>query len=188
MKNQVGDNINLAQDLKTRSEAVQHLPNRSHESRLPRLLFTDLQNSIELYLESRKPLCHLRKPSDVRMLLRTSRENGSRGKLQNRLREAFNDPAVEDWLSVLYTNSIFLSSRVPLHLVHKFFASHPLSKTPHTQAERAAIMAVAAFQLQKMVEMGALEPEYENEILLCNDQFFNITSTSIMSQVQRLII
>ena len=83
--------------------------------------------------------------------------------LQQRLVERYRDPRIENWLSDLIGPRRFLASRIPLVPFSNYFGSHYLSAKPHSTAERAAVISIAAFQFKKRLGNGEAIAHVMNE-------------------------
>ncbi len=69
------------------------------------------------------------------------------------------------------TESNFRHAKTPYSLLVVLFFSHPLSKTPHGQAESAAIIASTAFKYKQRLEAGEIGEPYMNELPLSTDLY-----------------
>ncbi|KAF7547181.1 hypothetical protein G7Z17_g7924 [Cylindrodendrum hubeiense] len=126
---------------------------------LPILPLLDLDTVLDLYLQAIK---HLLTPSELEhmiSLLNKLKAPGSLGtKLHARLVDRFNDPAIDNWLFKPYLETIFTGRNYPVSPFSTFAGSDALSKFPHRQAERAAIISLAALEFKQKLESGKLEP------------------------------
>ena len=131
---------------------------------LPRLPLPDLENTLQLYLKSRK---HFLSSDEYGRMLKAIeeflQEGGFGSKLQDRLLTLWKDPELEDWQSKIYADNIYLERRDPTHPFTTFCGAHLLTDVPHSQAERAAIISVAAFNFKQQIEAGTLEQDFMNE-------------------------
>lgn len=66
------------------------------------------------------------------------------------------DPKVSNWVSKHLAEDFHLRMRQALQYTNFMAMDHP-SQVAHTQAERAALVAVTAFQLKKDIDNGAVE-------------------------------
>jgi NADPH:quinone reductase-like Zn-dependent oxidoreductase/NADP-dependent 3-hydroxy acid dehydrogenase YdfG/aryl carrier-like protein len=76
------------------------------------------------------------------------------------------DPAVENWVSRHLAEDFHLRMRQPLQYTNFMAINHP-SPVPHTQAERAALLAATAFQFKKDIENGKVESLFIMDTPVC---------------------
>jgi hypothetical protein len=88
-------------------------------------------------------------------------------RLQARLEVLNNDPKVDNWLIDIYNRAVWLSARDMGPRGHNFFGTHELSKSPQTQAERAALISLAAFEYKLSLDAGTVKQDFRNEQPLC---------------------
>lgn len=142
----------------------------SPSTELPILPLPRLENTLDMYLESRRVFLSEDESSKTSLVIAEFLKDGGFGqKLQNRLNKRYQDPNIEDWLREPYTNKIYLERRDPIHPTGTFYGGHLLGDVRHTQAERAAILAVAAFEFKSVVDDGILERDFMNGEPLCID-------------------
>ena len=73
------------------------------------------------------------------------------------------DPSCENWEHELQLRRGFLDRRSALVPCVNFWFSHPISKRAHSQAERAALLALTANQFRLKLEAGLVKPVVLNE-------------------------
>ena len=78
------------------------------------------------------------------------------------------DPEVDSWIADFFVKALALKRRYPIAPYSNFLATHYDSKMPHTQAERAAVIAVASFQFKQKMDSKELDPDYLGDIPLCD--------------------
>ncbi len=78
-------------------------------------------------------------------------------KVYDRLAKQANDPTVENWLHDQVAQA-WLKRRDPVQFTNST-ATHYDAKIGHTQAERAALIATAAFRHKQAADAGTLEPD-----------------------------
>lgn len=126
---------------------------------LPILPLLDLDTVLDLYFGAVK---HLLTPPElehmVTLLQRLSEPGGMGRKLHARLMDRFNDPSIDNWLFKPYLETIFTGRNYPVSPFSTFAGSDTLSKFPHRQAERAAIISLAALEFKQKLESGRLKP------------------------------
>ncbi|RTE81726.1 hypothetical protein BHE90_003791 [Fusarium euwallaceae] len=125
---------------------------------LPILPLLDLDTVLDLYFGAIK---HLLTPPElehmVTLLQRLSEPGGMGRKLHARLMDRFNNPTIDNWLFKPYLETIFTGRNYPVSPFSTFAGSDTLSKFPHKQAERAAIVSLAALEFKQKLESGKLE-------------------------------
>ena len=141
---------------------------RNHSQVPPNLPVPDLHATLELYVASARPFL-----SDEQFenscAAAKSFQGGLSQKLQDRLIERSRRLQSDGWQYQLHVDGIYLKRREPLHPYGTFYGSHILTDTPHTQAERAAIISAAAFGFKQRLDAGEVEQDYLNEEPLCMD-------------------
>lgn len=147
--------------------------------KLPRLPLPDLESSLQAYLNAVRPFCSDKEFANTFDIVNEFKKPGGIGrKLHSRLQNLDNDPEIDCWMENLYNGASFLNRRVQLVPFSNFFFTHKISPFPHTQTERAAIIAESAFQYQKLLEGDKLPTQYLNEQPVCtylNQWLFNAT-------------
>ncbi|KAL2044068.1 hypothetical protein ABVK25_012498 [Lepraria finkii] len=140
----------------------------SAELNLPSYPLPELNDTLELYLQSVRVFC-----SDEE-LRQTSYAVGEFGKpgglgeqLQERLRKRAQNPQVDNWLYDLYNSHLYLNCRAPINPFQHFFGSHIEGSVRHSQATRAAIIAITAFRFKQRLAAETLVPDLLNEQPLC---------------------
>ncbi|KAF1935948.1 ketoacyl-synt-domain-containing protein [Clathrospora elynae] len=141
-------------------------------NRLPKYPFFDLPTLLDSYLTSVKALATPAELSHTLHAIEAFQEPGSTGQiLYERAAAMASDPKIENWESELQLCSAFLNRRAPLVPFSSFWFSHPLSERMHEQAERAALVAVTAFEYKCRLESGAVKPMVLNEKELTNTYY-----------------
>lgn len=137
-------------------------------AKLPDLPLPDLSTSLDMFLESRR--CFL-SPKELERTSKTIadflRVDGFGRRLQDRLKARLNDTTVNNWLDEPYSRKIYLERRHPIHPCGTFYGGHLLIETAHSQVERAAIIAMAAFDFKLLLEAGAMQQDVLNSEPLC---------------------
>ncbi|KAI1317088.1 beta-ketoacyl synthase domain-containing protein [Xylariaceae sp. FL0255] len=83
--------------------------------------------------------------------------------------ERANDPKIECWLADTESNSVFLHFRHPLAPWNSFIHTHHDAQTPHSQAERAAVLTTVAFRFLQGMERNEIENDWLGPRPLCSD-------------------
>ena len=76
------------------------------------------------------------------------------------------DPKVDNWVSRHVAEDFHLHMRQALQYTNFMAINHP-SSVPHSQAERAALLAVTAFQLKKDIDNKAIEALFIMDTPVC---------------------
>ncbi|KAL2177765.1 uncharacterized protein P884DRAFT_269614 [Thermothelomyces heterothallicus CBS 202.75] len=84
------------------------------------------------------------------------------------IRRDADDPAVDNWVSRYLAEDFHLRMRQPLQYTSFIAINHP-SPVPHTQAERAALLAATAFRFNKAVDDGTVEFPSIMDTPVCRD-------------------
>jgi acyl carrier protein len=144
---------------------------------LPKQPLPDLDQSLDQFLQRILPVLTPKEYAKYESYVEAFREPGGFGrKLQVRLSRLFHDPRVENWLGEFYTTNMFLKSRRTLVPWSNFFATHLESPIRHTSAERAAVIAMSAFQFKQDLEHGRIAQQFFNDQATCSSAykwFFN---------------
>lgn len=118
----------------------------------------DLESTLNMYLESGKLFLSKEEYIHTSAAVQSFLQPGGFGqKLQNRLEARSKDPCIDNWLSEPFAQKIWLDRRRPLHPSGTFFFGQPLTDVPFTQVEKAASLAIAAFQFRRLVETGSVD-------------------------------
>ena len=125
----------------------------------PQQPLPSLEASLQAYLDVARPFC-----SDEEFIRASSvavefkAPDGCGQQLQSRLAQREEDGEVKHWLwDRLYTQRRFLRLRTPLIGCSTYFGTHPLGFVSQTQAERASVISLAAFDFKQDLELGKLE-------------------------------
>ncbi|KAL3465725.1 hypothetical protein BJX64DRAFT_285328 [Aspergillus heterothallicus] len=103
---------------------------------------------------------------------------GSMGKrLYDRLR-AIQAANPDTWYHDLYLRNQYLVRNGPLAPYMTFFFTHPVVKTPHSQAERAALVASTMIRYKARLDHGEIKPRIVNEQPLCMDLYKYLFNTT----------
>ncbi|KAK2809395.1 Type I Iterative PKS [Emmonsiellopsis sp. PD_5] len=89
--------------------------------------------------------------------------------LYQAIRKDSRDPNVSNWISKRISEAYYLPMRQSLQYASFMVMDHP-SPVPHTQAERAALVAATAFQFKKNIDNGTVEPLFLMETPVCQAQ------------------
>ncbi|KAL8953176.1 MAG: hypothetical protein Q9222_000949 [Ikaeria aurantiellina] len=164
------DEIRKSSSIKAESDgsALYREEVRTIQPVLPEQPLPELETTLEMYLDSRRAFLSPQELQHTSEAIEDFLEPGLFGRvLQSRLQARVEDPSIENWISEPYSRKIYLERRDPVHPCGTFFASHISTETAHSQAERAAIIAVAALEFKNMVEGNTLEQELLNGEPIC---------------------
>ena len=107
---------------------------------------------------------------DLRTAVQEFQAPGSVGhRIYQAIQKDARDPKVSNWVSRYLAEGYYMPMRQPLQYANFMVMNHP-SPIPHTQAERAALFAVTAFQFKKAIENGTVEPLFIMETPVCQAQ------------------
>lgn len=157
-----------AQREPSRAMTNEGLENENMKRTLPKLPLPDLEESLDLYLESAQPFI----PDEAYERTARGAQKLRRGKgqaLQRKLQERAADPTIENWQHDLQVSGVYLRRRDPVHPGGTFYGSHLLSTNPHSQAERAAVISAAAYQFMKRIDDDELKQDLLNGEPMCMD-------------------
>lgn len=127
-----------------------------------------LDDSFNTFMDTARAIGSEEDVRRVKGRIEDFKKAGSVGqKLQARLRDKANDPRTKNWLGDVYAASLWLKPRIPVRPISTFFVSHVLSKWQHSQAERAALVSLTAFDYKQDMDQGTVEVEVFNERPQC---------------------
>ena len=160
-------------------DAPAKTPDYLPDQNLPMLPLPDLQSTLQAYQYTVSAFGSAEELEHTSQAIMEFQKPGSIGtKLQDRLIARKNDPKLDCWQADLYNSSNFLDRKYPLVPFGSFFYTHHLSPFEHGQAERAAIIAVAAFRYKEILEAGEIKPTYLHGQPTCMTLFqwiFNVS-------------
>ncbi|KAK6608712.1 Lovastatin diketide synthase LovF 12 [Botrytis cinerea] len=137
-------------------------------SSLPRLPLPELESTLQFYETSVQALCSEEEIQQLRTAIKEFQKTGSIGvKLQDRLRERQSNPNLECWLADLYCPHVYLRNRFSISPYGNFMTVHTESIIQHEQAERAAIVTLAAIQFKEDLEAQKVLPVLLNDQPIC---------------------
>jgi hypothetical protein len=148
------------------------IPDHNHKccrraKKLQTLPLLDLADVMKYYLEDCRAHWTDEEYDNTLKAVQEFQEPGGIGqKLYGRLVARKKDPKIENWILEIATRTCYLDRRYSL-VKSNIGGSHKLINIAHSQSERAAVIALAAFKFQQRLETGELEPDYLNEQPLC---------------------
>ncbi|KAL6796280.1 polyketide synthase [Trichoderma sp. SZMC 28013] len=154
--------IGESEMLPASTHATTRAPSQEPAKRLRPLPVPDLADTLKMFADSRKAICSPEELEEIGPVLEEFSTSGK--ELQDLLRTS---PSGLDTRSEFYDNHIHMERREALQDHALFWIGHLTDGAPkHTQAERAAIVTVAAFNFKKRLENGLLEQHTLNEVML----------------------
>ena len=156
------------------SGADRSLSRRVH---LPTLPLADLTTTLKMYLDSRRCFLTNENLGITSNAIADFLQTGGIGEqLQERLASRDRDQTVDNWLTEPYAKVIYLDRRSPINPTGIFYGGHILTEHNFTQAEKAAVLAVAALQFKVSVASGTVQEDDINDERVCLQSlpwFFN---------------
>lgn len=139
---------------------------------LPRLPVPSLQETADRYVKSVHPLLSNEEFESTKTAVSEFIKPGGIGEeLQEKLLAKAADPGVKNWLSDWWNNSAYLGYRDPVVPYVSYFYSYKDDKKRRNPIKRAAAISTAVLEFKKMVDSGALEPEYMRKAPMCMDSY-----------------
>lgn len=153
----------LASTMPTSRSRFQGPPERFQKAILQPLPVPDLSETLRMFIESRKALCSPEEARETRQVVEDFQESGL--ELQQALQV---NPSGQELRLEFYENNIHLERREPLQDHALFYLGHLTDDVPeHSQAERAAIITIAALSFKRRLETRVLEQNSLNDTPLC---------------------
>jgi acyl carrier protein len=90
-------------------------------------------------------------------------------KIYQAIQKESRDPAVSNWVSKYLAEGYYMPMRQAVHHASFMVMNHP-SPVLHTQAERAALLAVTATKFRSQIDNGKVEPLFIMETPVCQAQ------------------
>ena len=150
-------------------------------NKIPQIPLCNLEDVLQLYLLSVRAFLSNEELEKTQSAIRDFQEPAGLGQiLQRRLLQRAKDPQIDSWLYDLYNAHVYLKVRAPVNPFQHFFGSHVATpdQVHHSQAERAALISVVAFEFKQRLEANELGPDFLNEQPLCMESLqwlFNST-------------
>lgn len=170
-QNRYGDELKMSTGAGNRLAATEKAV--SSTSRLPVLPLPKLESTLSMYLDSRTVFLSQEEFAYTSKVIAEFLQDGGFGReLQGRLEARVRDSNIENWLLEPYSNKIYLERRDPVNPTGIFYVGHLLSDVAHTQAERAAVLAIAALEFKHSVEAGTVERDHMNGEPICMESLY----------------
>lgn len=151
---------------------------------LQKLPLQPLETTMDAFLESVSCLGTEKELVKTRDAIADLLQPDGLGKrLQARLQKIADDPSVDNWLSDIYSTSLWLRTRDNRPRLNNFFGTHRLSNSSQSQAERAAVVSLAAYLYKVSLDDGTVKRTYQNDQPLCMESvnwLFNTNRTPVI--------
>lgn len=95
--------------------------------------------------------------------------DGIGAQVYKEIKKVSRDPGAGNWVSTFLSDQYYLRMRQALQYTSFMAINHP-SPVPHTQAERAALLAVTAYQLKLDIDDGSVETPSIMDTSVCKHQ------------------
>ncbi|KFA49495.1 hypothetical protein S40293_02901 [Stachybotrys chartarum IBT 40293] len=139
---------------------------------LPRLPVPTLEETAKRYLKSLHPLLSDTEYEASKKAVQDFIKPGGVGsKLQEKLVAKREDPNTKNWIYEWWNDAAYLSYRDPVVPYVSYFYSHRDDRRRRDPAKRAAAITTAALDFKRLVDTGALEPEYMKKFPICMDSY-----------------
>ncbi|GAO15717.1 hypothetical protein UVI_02043540 [Ustilaginoidea virens] len=146
---------------------------------LPRLPVPTLEETAKRYLKSLHPLLSAGEyAASTAAVADFIKPGGVGAQLQDRLVAMREDPATRNWVYEWWNEAAYLAYRDPVVPYVSYFYSHRDDRARRDPAKRAAAITSAVLEFKRLVDAGALEPEYMKKLPICMDSYrwmFNAT-------------
>ncbi|KAH7030733.1 uncharacterized protein B0I36DRAFT_288346 [Microdochium trichocladiopsis] len=110
--------------------------------------------------------------------------NGIAAQIHKQIQNDARDPAVGNWVSKFLAEDYHLRMRQAVQYTN-FMAINHASPVPHTQAERAALLAVTAYQLKLDIDDGSVATPFIMDTSVCRLPLQRLFNTYRQPQVVR---
>ncbi|KKP00195.1 beta-ketoacyl synthase domain-containing protein [Trichoderma harzianum] len=156
------DGVGSSEILPASTRVTTRSPSQEPTNRLRPLPIPALAETLRMFADSRKAICSPQELEETERVLEEFSKSGA--ELQESLRA---NPLGPDSRLEFYDNHLHMERREALQDHALFWIGHLTDGAPkHTQAERAAIVTMAAFNFKKRLENGLLEQHTLNDITL----------------------
>lgn len=147
--------------------------------KLHKLPLLELENIFEYYLQGIRHLVTSEEYAKAVETIEDFQKPDNLGyQLYHQLLDLRNDDKVDNWMADLYLRSMYLIKRSSLAPFESAAQTISNIQSHHTQAERAAIVSLATFQLKETLDKADAKPDYLNEQPLCMDAHEYLFNTS----------
>ncbi|KAI1293103.1 beta-ketoacyl synthase domain-containing protein [Xylaria venustula] len=136
----------------------------------PRLPLFSLEDYLDCYWQTVSVFARndVERDSLVRAMDEFREPNSVGARTYASLVERANDATIECWLADTQTNSVFLHFRHPIAPWNAFMHTHHDGSSPHSQAERAALLTSVAFQFLLGMERNEIGNDWLGPRPLCS--------------------
>ncbi|KAF2475207.1 putative polyketide synthase [Lindgomyces ingoldianus] len=135
---------------------------------LPKLPLPSLEATLETFQNSVRSFATREELIATRAVINELLQPSSVGhKLQARLERLDRDAATQCWLKSIHDKTFWLERRAPLRPSMNFFSTHALTERQYGQAEKAALISLAAFEFKQKLDRGEISQDIVNEEPQC---------------------
>ncbi|KAH7132181.1 polyketide synthase [Dendryphion nanum] len=161
----------------------------TQELRLSRLPLPSLEDSLYSFWHGIEPFGTVEERKKTQKAIEDFHRPGGIGHLlHSRLKDIEQDDSEPSWLSEVYNQTMWLQRRTPLRPTVNFFSSHvPNGQT--CQADKAAILSLAAYEFKKRLDRGEVEQDFFNDEPQCMESLkwiFNCSRRPCLSRDETL--
>jgi carnitine O-acetyltransferase len=142
------------------------------EDSLPKLPVPTLEETAARYIKSLHPLLSESEFAASKQAVEEFVKPGGVGsKLQEKLLARREDPQHRNWIYEWWNEAAYLTYRDPVVPYVSYFYSHRDDRRRRNPAKRAAAISTATLEFKKMVDQGALEPEYMKKLPISMESY-----------------
>jgi carnitine O-acetyltransferase len=142
------------------------------EDSLPKLPVPTLEETAARYIKSLHPLLSESECAASKQAVEEFVKPGGVGsKLQEKLLARREDPKHRNWIYEWWNEAAYLTYRDPVVPYVSYFYSHRDDRRRRNPAKRAAAISTATLEFKKMVDQGALEPEYMKKLPISMESY-----------------
>lgn len=139
---------------------------------LPRLPVPTLEETAKRYLKTLHPLLSADEFAASKKAVDDFVKPGGVGReLQEKLLARREDPKTKNWIYEWWNDAAYLSYRDPVVPYVSYFYSHRDDRRRRDPVKRAAAISTSVLEFKKLVDAGALEPEYMKKLPICMDSY-----------------
>lgn len=139
---------------------------------LPKLPVPTLEETASRYLKTLRPLLTEAEFEKSKAAVGEFVKAGGAGhKLQEKLVAKAKDPNTKNWIYEWWNDAAYLSYRDPVVPYVSYFYSHRDDRRRRDPSKRAAAITTSVLEFKKLVDTGALEPEYMKKLPICMDSY-----------------
>ena len=140
-----------------------------HSKQLPKYPLVDLDDALDYFLQNTEHFCSQPEFETLQQAVGEVRGRAGR-RAYAELVKRYYDPQLDSWMYDLITDAVHLKRKHPIAPYSNVMGLYFDSKLPHTQSERAAVIAVAAWKFKQSVDTYTAEPFWHFGMPTCNWQ------------------